>query len=227
MKWFKHHSDSHGNLKVGAVLAEYGVKGYGLWWLCVELVANQGDDYTVGADKNWKRWLMSQSKLTKEEIDGFLGFFASERLIDEVALTEAQLHIPKLADYCNDYENRKERGSNDGVRTKTKSVRTITKNVPLEVEKKRKEVEVSLFDRMWGEYPKKVGKQEARSAFEKLKPTPELTDRIISAIALWKQTSQWQDNEGRYIPHCSTFLNKRRFEDELPDALPAPKAIKI
>lgn len=77
-------------------------------------------------------------------------------------------------------------------------------------------IEESMFDRVWSVYPKKIGKKEAQRAFDKLKADSELTERIVSAIALAKTTSQWKDNEGRYVPHCATYLNQGRFEDELP-----------
>lgn len=99
----------------------------------------------------------------------------------------------------------------------------MSENVPL---RRRIEEEVdknTLFDRVWGVYPKKIGKQEAKRAFLKLNPDEELTSRIVSAIALAKTTSQWKDNEGRYIPHCATYLNQRRFEDELP--IPKPVVV--
>ena len=73
----------------------------------------------------------------------------------------------------------------------------------------------ALFDQLWKEYPKKVGKETARIAFKKLKPNEELTAKISAAIVRFKKTDQWKDNEGRYIPHFSTFLNQQRFEDEV------------
>jgi hypothetical protein len=95
---------------------------------------------------------------------------------------------------------------------------TRPKNDTLEVEE---EVEEDiLFDRVWSVYPVKKGKKPAHDAFRKLKPTEDLTSRIVSAIALAKTTSQWKDNEGRYVPHCATYLNQRRFEDELPPPKP-------
>lgn len=135
MKWFKHNSDAHTNLKTGAVIAEYGVGAYGFWWLCVELVAHQGDMYALGADKNWKRGLMRVSGASMEDIDTWLAFFADERLIDAEALARGELHIPNLAEYCDDYSSR-------SVRTKSQSVRTKSDKVPLEEkrkEEKRKE----------------------------------------------------------------------------------------
>jgi hypothetical protein len=73
----------------------------------------------------------------------------------------------------------------------------------------------TLFERIWASYPKRVGKAEALKAFEKLPQTEELAAAIVSSIAAHKRTSQWKDNDGRYIPHLSTFLNQKRYEDEV------------
>ena len=40
-----------------------------------------------------------------------------------------------------------------------------------------------LFDRFWVAYPKKVGKEKARRAFEKLHPTEDLLGQMLEAIA--------------------------------------------
>lgn len=70
-----------------------------------------------------------------------------------------------------------------------------------------------LFERVWSVYPKKVGKLAALKAFEKLNPTEEITQNIIFAIESSLKTPQWQENDGRYIPHAATFLNRESFED--------------
>ena len=45
---------------------------------------------------------------------------------------------------------------------------------------------------------------------------------MLAAIEKQKQSAQWQDNGGQFIPHPSTWLNQRRWEDELPKAAPPP-----
>ena len=42
MKWFKHESDAYTNLKLEQVLDEFGMGGYGFFWLCCEIVGHQG-----------------------------------------------------------------------------------------------------------------------------------------------------------------------------------------
>ena len=39
-----------------------------------------------------------------------------------------------------------------------------------------------LFDRFWVAYPKKVGKEKARRAFEKLHPTEDLLGQMLDVV---------------------------------------------
>lgn len=73
------------------------------------------------------------------------------------------------------------------------------------------------FDVFWNEYPKKVDKQNALKAWKKLKPDEAMLDKIISAIRSWKDSEQWNKENGQYIPYPATWLNKRRWEDDLPE----------
>jgi hypothetical protein len=65
-------------------------------------------------------------------------------------------------------------------------------------------------------YPRKAAKAAARRAFDRINPDEALMEIMTTAIENWKKTEQWNDNDGRYIPHPATWLNQRRWEDELP-----------
>lgn len=67
------------------------------------------------------------------------------------------------------------------------------------------------FNRFWEQYPKKIGKGAAEKAW--MKVSPELELRIIAAITAQKKSEQWKDPQ--YIPHPATWLNQRRWEDEV------------
>ncbi len=73
-----------------------------------------------------------------------------------------------------------------------------------------------LFDRFWGCYPKKVAKEPARKAWAKLRPDTTLAKRIIAAVEQYAGTDGWQRDGGRYVPNPTTFLNQRRWEDDIP-----------
>ena len=72
------------------------------------------------------------------------------------------------------------------------------------------------FGAFWTAYPNKKAKPAALKAFTKLKPDTALLDEMLKAIATQKQWAQWQKDNGQYIPMPSTWLNQRRWEDELP-----------
>ena len=71
------------------------------------------------------------------------------------------------------------------------------------------------FDRFWKAYPKKVGKGAAEKSFAKYKPDDALTDTMIRSVEAHKHTTQWQRDGGQYIPNPATWLNQRRWEDEV------------
>ena len=81
------------------------------------------------------------------------------------------------------------------------------------------------FDRFWEAYPRKTAKQEAIKAFEKLKPDAMLIETMVKAIERQKQSAQWQEDGGRYIPHPATWINQRRWEDVLPKG--GPEKLKV
>ena len=82
---------------------------------------------------------------------------------------------------------------------------------------KEKEYILPFFNELWKVYPKKVSKAEAEKAFRKLNPDEKLFGEIMTALEKHKQLEQWQKENGRFIPHLATWLNKRRWEDELPE----------
>jgi hypothetical protein len=73
----------------------------------------------------------------------------------------------------------------------------------------------SRFARFWEAYPRKVAKQDALKAFLKLKPSEEDLGLLLKAVSAAKETDQWRKDAGRFIPHASTWLNGRRFEDDV------------
>lgn len=104
MKWFKHESDASTNLKLEQVLDEFGLHGYGFFWLCLELVAGQGGlEFKLKPEKNWKKALMKKSNLNEDRTDKILVRFGELNLIDKKALKRNILYIPKLAERADEY----------------------------------------------------------------------------------------------------------------------------
>ena len=74
------------------------------------------------------------------------------------------------------------------------------------------------FAEFWKAYPNKVGKASCLKAWLKLKPTAELFDHIMDALAKQKASDKWQREAGRYIPNPLTWINQGRWDDEPVEA---------
>lgn len=85
---------------------------------------------------------------------------------------------------------------------------------------------LDLFDSFWAAYPRKVGKDAARRAFDKRKPDAGLLRLMLDAIADQAASAGWLKEGGQFIPHPSTWLNEGRWQDEgiSPGATSAPPA---
>ncbi len=76
-----------------------------------------------------------------------------------------------------------------------------------------KDLYTNDFLEFWKSYPRKVGKGGAWKVWKRIKPDVELVKKMIEAVSFQKNTSQWSDE--KFIPHPETWLNKRKWEDEV------------
>ena len=77
----------------------------------------------------------------------------------------------------------------------------------------------SDFERFWECYPRKEGRKAARVAWNKATDKPGI-EVIEHAIERARATEQWQGNNGKFIPHPTTWLNQGRWADEPMKGLP-------
>jgi hypothetical protein len=74
------------------------------------------------------------------------------------------------------------------------------------------------FERFWSAYPRRIAKAKAQGAWQALNPPPALSAAIIAAVEAQKRTEQWTRDDGKFIPHPTTWLHQRRWEDEIMPA---------
>lgn len=71
------------------------------------------------------------------------------------------------------------------------------------------------FAGFWRVYPRKVAKQSAIKAWDKLQPD-DVTIALMGRALLRQIASEaWRRDDGQYIPHPATWLNQARWEDEI------------
>lgn len=89
--------------------------------------------------------------------------------------------------------------------------------------KQNKNIYIGDFDSFWSAYPRKDGKAKAKEAFIKLAPNDELFKTMMNAIERQKKGDQWIKEGGKFIPYPATWLNQKRWEDEVK-TYPSEKA---
>ena len=128
------------------------------------------------------------------------------------AISDARSKAGSIKKYQNE--------TNDIKTEQTETNFPKEKDKEKEKENKKEEKEERLaiserFVRFWKAYPRKVGKENALKAWMSLKPDEELLTTMIQAIEKQKDTEQWKESGGQYIPHPSTWLRGKRWQDEV------------
>lgn len=70
------------------------------------------------------------------------------------------------------------------------------------------------FASFWRAYPKKVGKGAAERVWKRAKVNGHLSE-VLAAVEAQKASEQWRKDGGQYIPNPATWINQRRWEDEV------------
>ena len=91
------------------------------------------------------------------------------------------------------------------VNTKTNTKTNITVN------------SIGDFDSFWRFYPRKAGKEAARKAWLKLRPDEHIMQMIADNVKERVEKGEWRKDNQSFILHASTYLNQKRWEDEVVD----------
>ncbi len=115
--------------------------------------------------------------------------------------------------------NEPARSDSDYQRTNvhTKSAETPTEEVEVDkressvVHQKHEQHTLTPFAQWWAVYPKKLGRKRAERAWNRLKESDRKA--ALSGLEVWKQTEQWQKDNGQYIPYAEKFINQGLFSE--------------
>lgn len=104
--------------------------------------------------------------------------------------------------FTNEYEGYSQKGEENN----TSSINNTSIN-------NKKEIYKEKFEIFYKEYPKHVKRAEVEKWFFKNEPDDELFNTIMEQLKKFKKTKEWKDPQ--YIPYPSTWLNQKRWEDEI------------
>jgi len=120
----------------------------------------------------------------------------------------AKIYVKKLKP--NAYASR-----NDFIESNNEQEDEIKEEKQVKEKSKAENKQQEYFSIFWASYPKKVGKGAAEKSWKKIKPTKDLLEKMLNAIETAKQSMQWNKDNGQYIPNPATWLNQKRWEDEI------------
>ena len=102
----------------------------------------------------------------------------------------------------------------------TQGVTQEKRNRSKKIEVRSKKIEKVLnticpFDEFWMIYPKRVAKSDAVKAWEKIKMTDDLFIKILKVLDHQCKSFEWTKQNGKFVPYPATWLNGKRWEDEI------------
>lgn len=103
MKWFKHQSDSHTNLKIKELIRRHKLEGYGFFFLILEFVAKNSENFRISHEKVWKKELQEISKLSQKKMELLLATLTELDLISKISFKKGILSVPKMKEYIDNY----------------------------------------------------------------------------------------------------------------------------
>lgn len=101
MKWFKHDTDANMDAKLQEVMLDYGLEGYGLYWYCIELIAQNvnGDNLTFELEHD-ARIIARNTGSTPQKVEQMMTSFVNLGLLNA---DNGHVFCLKLASRCDDF----------------------------------------------------------------------------------------------------------------------------
>ena len=119
----------------------------------------------------------------------------------------------QLEQGINKNVNRYYQNNQEGINKNVKENNTRNNNIPPYIPPKGDYLE--KFKIFWEKYPKKQNKKKVETWFRRNNPDDDLMKIILEKLELFKKTEQWTKNNKQFIPMPTTWLNGRRWEDEV------------
>lgn len=174
MKWFKHDTDANMDAKLQEVLLDYGLEGYGLYWYCIELIAQRVNAQNLTFElEHDTRIIARNTGSTPQKVEQMMKSFIKLGLLNH---DNGHVFCLRLATRCDDFTAKVVRQK--GVKTvSNQSVGvspSLSDKVPLEVEVEVEEIRIDICKLVFDKWSEKFK--------NKLSVPLKLTDKRRSAI---------------------------------------------
>lgn len=112
MKWFKHLSSANRDEKLARIRDEFGLEGYGLYWLILEIIAEKVDEknqtFVEFSPKTWR----SFTQISTKKFQLFLNFYQKLGIfVVEFSQNLIKVDCPNILKYRDEWTRRKAKNS--------------------------------------------------------------------------------------------------------------------
>lgn len=198
----------------------YGNDGYAFWFKLLEILGStEGHSLDLNEPEAWE-FLQAKTRLDGNVCKEILGLLSkleaidkqlwdnkiiwSDNFIDRIAFVYSNRRVDMPVKPINYKHKRKDTGVSTGDNPQSK----------VKYSKGKESIYSIPFLQFWEVYPNKTGKGKASEAFEKILKRPAI-EILIKSIQEQNQSNKWKKDGGQYIPNPVTWLNQRRWEDEV------------
>lgn len=212
MKWFKHDSNANRDSKLQRVMLKYGMEGYGLYWFCLELIAQTVEKYNLTFELEHDAELIAAAtQIHYERVQEMMADFVDWGLFED---RQGIIFCLKMAARTDEYTQQLIRTRDKG--RKTPETLPINSEVIEEkrIEQNRKKTfgQKNHFDLFWETYPRKVKKREARDLWTRKKLDGKADLLITDVKTRLQKDDAWLNG---FVPHPTTYLRGERWTDEI------------
>lgn len=205
------------------LLFECGLMGIGAFWVLVEILHQQPSGEM--REEEVKRYLDFYGK-QGEWSDDMLGkcqriMYSTGLLINKDGFVSSSRVKSNLKTRKQLILNKKQAAArrwNGDARAMQQQCSSNAIN-EMKVNEKKQQLQRHAFDErfetFWKTYPKKIGKGAAEKAWSRISSVEAVFEKIVGAVAVQVRSEQWLKDGGQFIPHPATWLNQRRWEDEV------------
>ncbi|MFA5379833.1 MAG: hypothetical protein WC455_29005 [Dehalococcoidia bacterium] len=220
MEWFQHDTGSHDEQDYCDAWELFGDAAVSVFWTTLELY---GQKFST-ADDGWVTFSLThferKTRRKFKKSEKILEFFQNRsRIYFKKTDLTISIHIPKFIKKASNWSKRpKSQPTEAPTEVPTEAPTAIEveekRSTPIVPKRGRQRKEYSgEFLAFYKAYPNKTGKAPAFRAWEKERPDIAV---VLPALSLHIQSEKWKEENGKYIPNPATWINQRRWEDEMP-----------
>ena len=243
--YFRHNVNSRSDLSLSLVLDEFGAEGYGRYWLIIELLYI-AEDQMIELSNLTKRSFASSWKCNLEEVDEFIAYLVDVELMtiegDMLYSNGVMKRVSMMRETKEELAEKRREAGRKGAEARwrkeneAEDIASTPKMTPEPNEEQRKEIVESVtetvqtsvrdrlegFDEFWDLYPKKRAKQAAERAWKNL--SMKAKAEAMGALPDHVKQKDWQKQGGQFVPNPATWLNGKRWLDEVEGVKPDTRA---